>query len=201
MVPKEHRRSPDRDTHAERKRYRPPVVPFSSQRGGESRGRSRGTMALQFQRKLPVEAPRRPPPHSLRAGLGGLMITMARRNRRPCSTAALISRFVNVTVETTCGPPTKSRVRNVLDEHRGATADMFPEACSAVARHSSPDSSIRSRVELTWSRAERAEPWPLSSGEACQDSQVFPVKTLVPVQVRPPEARGDESSTCRYVWQ
>jgi len=44
--------------------------------------------------QLPVKAPRRPPPHSL----GGLVITMAWRARGPCSMAAFISRFVNVTV-------------------------------------------------------------------------------------------------------
>ncbi len=62
--------------------------------------------------------------------------------------------------------------------------DMFPEAWSLMAWQSFPDSSIWSWWELTWSSAERAVPWPLSSCQACQDPQVFPVSALVPGRMR-----------------
>ena len=58
--------------------------------------------------------------------------------------------------------------------------DMFPEACSFMAQLSSPDSSIWSWWEPTWSCAEKAVLWPLSSYQACQDLQVFPVNATMP---------------------
>lgn len=58
--------------------------------------------------------------------------------------------------------------------------DMFPEGYSFMSQLNSPDSSIWSWWKPTWSSAERVVQWPLSSCQACQDLQVFPVNVMVP---------------------
>lgn len=58
--------------------------------------------------------------------------------------------------------------------------DTFPEGYSFMSQLNSPDSSIWSWWKPTWSSAERVVQWPLSSCQACQDLQVFPVNVMVP---------------------
>lgn len=58
--------------------------------------------------------------------------------------------------------------------------DMFPEGYSFMSQLNSPDSSIWSWWKPTWSSAERVVQWPLSSCQACQDLQFFPVNVMVP---------------------
>ena len=80
---------------------------------------------------------------------------------------------------------------------------MFPEACSFMARPSLPDSSIWSWWELTWSCAERVAPWPLSSCQACQDPQVFPVNAPVTGWTgrQREEGRADEEGGRKRGWK
>lgn len=56
--------------------------------------------------------------------------------------------------------------------------DMFPQACSLMALHSFPDSSVWLRTDSELC-PERVVPWFLSSCWACQDLQVFQVSVSV----------------------